>query len=215
MDVVVERCAGLDVHRDTVVATVRTPAGTGRRRHQVTRTYATTQAPAGRAARVAHRARRDVGRDGSDRRLLEAGLLRVGGPLRVLVVERPASPQRAGPQDRRGRLGVDLPDGRARTGAPELRATTGDPSAARPDPAAQGADRRADPSRSAVGEGDARRRDQADQRRRAGLLEVGASDVGGAARRGDRPERAGRVGQGTDAFEDPAAARSARQPVPG
>ena len=38
-----ERCAGLDVHRDTVVATVRTPAGTGRRRHQVTRTYATTQ----------------------------------------------------------------------------------------------------------------------------------------------------------------------------
>jgi transposase len=43
MDVVYERCAGLDVHRDTVVATVRTPAGTGRRRHQVTRTYATTQ----------------------------------------------------------------------------------------------------------------------------------------------------------------------------
>jgi transposase len=44
MDVVVERCAGLDVHRDTVVATVRTPAGKGRRRNQVTRTYATTQA---------------------------------------------------------------------------------------------------------------------------------------------------------------------------
>jgi len=31
MDVVVERCAGLDVHRDDVVATVRVP-GTGRRR---------------------------------------------------------------------------------------------------------------------------------------------------------------------------------------
>jgi transposase len=44
MDIVAERCAGLDVHRDTVVATVRTPAGKGRRRHQVTRTYATTQA---------------------------------------------------------------------------------------------------------------------------------------------------------------------------
>lgn len=43
MDVVHERCAGLDVHRDTVVATVRTPAGKGRRRHQVTRTFATTQ----------------------------------------------------------------------------------------------------------------------------------------------------------------------------
>jgi transposase len=44
MDVVVERCAGLDVHRDTVVATVRVP-GTGRRRRdQQTRTFATTQA---------------------------------------------------------------------------------------------------------------------------------------------------------------------------
>ena len=30
MDVVVERCAGLDVHRDDVVATVRVP-GSGRR----------------------------------------------------------------------------------------------------------------------------------------------------------------------------------------
>jgi hypothetical protein len=39
MDVVVERCAGLDVHRDSVVATVRLP-GTGksrRRREQQTR----------------------------------------------------------------------------------------------------------------------------------------------------------------------------------
>jgi hypothetical protein len=31
MDVMVQRCAGLDVHRDNVVATVRVP-GTGRRR---------------------------------------------------------------------------------------------------------------------------------------------------------------------------------------
>lgn len=44
MDVVVERCAGLDVHRDTVVATVRFPTGRGRgRRGQDTRTFATTQ----------------------------------------------------------------------------------------------------------------------------------------------------------------------------
>jgi transposase len=44
MDVVVERCAGLDVHRDSVVATVRVP-GTGksrRRREQTTRTFGTT-----------------------------------------------------------------------------------------------------------------------------------------------------------------------------
>jgi transposase len=42
MDVMVQRCAGLDVHRDDVVATVRVP-GTGRRRwDQETRTFAAT-----------------------------------------------------------------------------------------------------------------------------------------------------------------------------
>ena len=44
VDVIVERCAGLDVHRDTVVATVRVP-GKGksrRRRAQETRTFGTT-----------------------------------------------------------------------------------------------------------------------------------------------------------------------------
>ena len=49
MDVVVERCAGLDVHRDDVVATVRVP-GAGRRRwDQQTRTFRATLA--GLAAR--------------------------------------------------------------------------------------------------------------------------------------------------------------------
>ena len=40
MDVLVERCAGLDVHKDTVVACVRTP-GEGGRREQLTRTFGT------------------------------------------------------------------------------------------------------------------------------------------------------------------------------
>ncbi|MCE3556537.1 IS110 family transposase [Pseudonocardia sp. RS11V-5] len=40
MDVLIERCAGLDVHRDTVVATVRRPGPGGRRRSQ-TRTFST------------------------------------------------------------------------------------------------------------------------------------------------------------------------------
>jgi transposase len=44
MDVVVERCAGLDVHRDDVVATVRVP-GAGRRRwEQQTQTFRATLA---------------------------------------------------------------------------------------------------------------------------------------------------------------------------
>ena len=39
MDVVVERCAGLDVHRDNVVATVRVPGAGRRRREQRTKTF--------------------------------------------------------------------------------------------------------------------------------------------------------------------------------
>ena len=36
-----ERCAGLDVHRDTVVATVRSPGRSGGERRSQTRTFAT------------------------------------------------------------------------------------------------------------------------------------------------------------------------------
>src|SRR5262249_44512658 len=44
MDIVVERCAGLDVHRDSVVATVRVPGSgkSGRRREHQTRSFGTT-----------------------------------------------------------------------------------------------------------------------------------------------------------------------------
>jgi transposase len=42
MDVVVERCAGLDVHRDNVVATVRFPGETSRRWLRKTRTFKAT-----------------------------------------------------------------------------------------------------------------------------------------------------------------------------
>ena len=41
MDAVVERCCGLDVHKDVVVACVRTP-GPGRRREQVTKRFGAT-----------------------------------------------------------------------------------------------------------------------------------------------------------------------------
>jgi transposase len=42
MDVLVERCAGLDVHRDSVMATVRLPAKRRRQREQHTRGFAST-----------------------------------------------------------------------------------------------------------------------------------------------------------------------------
>jgi hypothetical protein len=41
MERIIERCAGLDVHRDTVVATARVPAENDGRRQQ-TRTFGTT-----------------------------------------------------------------------------------------------------------------------------------------------------------------------------
>jgi transposase len=44
VDVVVERCAGLDVHRDSVVATVRVPSEDRRRWELSTRTFRATQA---------------------------------------------------------------------------------------------------------------------------------------------------------------------------
>ncbi|CAN5119847.1 hypothetical protein BH20ACT22_BH20ACT22_22000 [soil metagenome] len=42
MNRLVERCAGLDVHKDTVTATVRTPGATPGERDQDTQTFATT-----------------------------------------------------------------------------------------------------------------------------------------------------------------------------
>lgn len=42
MDVVVERCAGLDVHKKTVTACVRTPSRSGGERRRRVRTFATT-----------------------------------------------------------------------------------------------------------------------------------------------------------------------------
>jgi transposase len=44
MDVVVERCAGLDVHRDNVVATVRVPSADQHSYDRQTRTFKGTLA---------------------------------------------------------------------------------------------------------------------------------------------------------------------------
>jgi transposase len=42
MEQLIDCCAGLDVHRDTVVATVRAPGPERRERRIATRTFATT-----------------------------------------------------------------------------------------------------------------------------------------------------------------------------
>ena len=72
MDVIHDRVAGLDVHKDSVVACVRTMSGTKATRE--CRTYATTTD--GLLALLEWLSFEPVqrGRDGGDRRLLDAGV---------------------------------------------------------------------------------------------------------------------------------------------
>jgi transposase len=88
MDVFVHRCAGFDVHRDTVVATVRVPGPGRRRRVQHTRTFATTTA--GIAALGDWLAEHRVTRAGMESTGVYWKLLPAGGPARGVVDQRRA-----------------------------------------------------------------------------------------------------------------------------
>ena len=68
MDVVVERCAGLDVHKDFVVACVRYPGAEGERKTE-TASFLGLHRRSSRPARLALDLRGDPGGDGSHRRL--------------------------------------------------------------------------------------------------------------------------------------------------
>ena len=70
MDILYPRCAGLDVHKDTVVACVRV-VGNGAAHGEVRTFDTTTHGPAG-AVRLVGRERLHPCRDGSNRHLLEA-----------------------------------------------------------------------------------------------------------------------------------------------
>ena len=122
MDRLIERVAGLDVHKASVKACVRVPAERPGERHSQTPTFRTTTAGLVllRDWLASHQVT-VVGME-STGVLLEAGLGPAGGRVPVLAAECPASAQRARPQDRCGRCGLDLPAGRARAGPPELRA---------------------------------------------------------------------------------------------
>ena len=79
MDILYMRCAGLDIHRDTIVACVRLVEAGGVVR--LVETFATTTAELERLSAWLDRPRRHVRRHGGDRRVLEAGLGRPGGGL--------------------------------------------------------------------------------------------------------------------------------------
>ena len=81
MDVVVERCAGLDVHRDNVVATVRVPSEDRRRFELSTRTFSATLGGLAELACWLAGFGVDAGGDGVHRRVLEDGLSGLGGSV--------------------------------------------------------------------------------------------------------------------------------------
>lgn len=73
MDILYTRCAGLDVHKKTIVACLLTPGSRGRPTRTV-RTFSTMTADLLTLARVAGRSRVYARSDGVDRRLLETYL---------------------------------------------------------------------------------------------------------------------------------------------
>ncbi len=103
MDLMVERCAGVDIGKDEVVACVRTPGPGGRGRRKETRTFSsfTSQLEAMAdwfSSRGCHR-----GGDGSDRVVLEVPVVCAGGArLRAEAGQRPPCQDPPGPQDRCG-----------------------------------------------------------------------------------------------------------------
>jgi hypothetical protein len=139
MDRLIERSAGLELHKDTVAACVRVPAQGGRRTPgdpHLPHHHRRAHHPWGLAGEL----RGHGGGDGVHRGLLAPRLLPARRRLRVLVAERPALAQRPGAQDRRRRRRLDLPARRARAGPSELRAAAGDPRAPGPHPVPHGAD---------------------------------------------------------------------------
>ena len=97
MEVIFPHCAGLDVHKQTVVACVALRATVRRCSSSHLRHHDLGPAGPGRLARLL---RRRACRHGSHRRLLEAGVARARRPLRADPGQRRACEKRTRPQDR-------------------------------------------------------------------------------------------------------------------
>ena len=120
MEVIIERCCGLDVHQETVVACVLIGAPGERPRKEI-RTFRTMTRDL-EALRDWLQELGDPRRHGEHGRLLAPGLRRPRRVFRPHRRQRPAYPQRAGAQDRREGFRVDRRSGSARPDRQELRA---------------------------------------------------------------------------------------------
>ena len=115
MEVIVARIAGLDVHKETVMACVRVP-GRGGQTPTGGPGVLDLHGRAGPLEGLASRRRGDPGGDGSHRGLLAAGLACLGGRagMGADAGERPPREEPARAQDRRVGLGVAGSIGRVR-----------------------------------------------------------------------------------------------------
>ena len=147
MEVIYPRCAGLDVHKQTVVACVRI-AGDGPPLQEV-RTFDTTTSGLLALCRLARVLRRRTRRDGGHRRVLEAGVARARRPLRAGAGQRGAREERARAQDRRQRRDVAGRPAGARPDPRQLRAAHGRAGAAHADAHPQAVRARASLARAA------------------------------------------------------------------
>ena len=105
MEVLYPRCAGLDVHADSVTACVRLASGHGR--HVPTSHCVDDHARAAGARGLARPPRMHARGDGSHGRVLEARLACARGAVHARPRQRDAHSQRPGSQERHERCDVD------------------------------------------------------------------------------------------------------------
>ncbi len=136
MEVIYERCAGLDVHKKTVVACRVDSKGNGRK-EQETRTFGTTTAELlGLVDWLIEWGCTHVAMESTGEywkpvyNLLE-------GEVEILLVNAAAHQSGAGPQDGRGRCGVDSGPAAAWAAASELRSAASAAGVAGPDTTAE------------------------------------------------------------------------------
>src|SRR5262249_36399909 len=151
MEVIHERCAGLDVHKETVVGCVRV-SERGEVRHEVRR-FATTTAGLLELADWLRQAGCTPRGNGSYWGLLEAGVGHPGGGVRADPGQPGTHPERAGAQKRRQRRDLDRRPAGARVDPREHGSARTDSGAARSDPYPQAVDARGGAAQAAHSEG--------------------------------------------------------------
>jgi transposase len=135
MDVIYPRGAGLDVHKQTVVACAWL-FGDGTPRQEVRTFPTTTSGLLALADWLESLGVQHVAMEGHGR-VLEAGVARARRPLRAGAGQRRPCQERARAQDRRQRCDLAGRPAGARPGPRQLRATDGGVGTANPDPHAQ------------------------------------------------------------------------------